>query len=731
MEERTALVSCTILQGDCREVLATMVPESIDAIVTDPPYGIGFMGREWDTFSPTTVSARKAKLTRKGTRRLPGAYPDKVNCDSQGAGVPINYDESRSGNQRFQAWVEEWARECLRVLKPGGHMLVCGGSRTFHRLAVGIEDAGFEIRDTLMFLHAQGFPKSLDVSKAIDKARRRDYVLAAIDLNLIVPGNNLHDWTKAEHSPGDAWWEKFKEHLPDDDWQRIERKVVDRKSGWFASQDGHNITAPATSEAEQWDGWGTALKPSYEPVLCARKPLNVVPLDSKLQTEITDLLGGLVCLSTSFASNAESSSASSPSASSEVSVSALLLAAVLHGELSADSSALMGTFRSPETASTCLSIAESWSSILDVAWNAPSTFTTATASSLTTTLTTLSCLLSATIPEHIIEVVFRPPGSLSNVTTADNRLSGDGSSSTLTLSAIAHALATWQHDNGSTDAPSVEPGSQAIIQSVDSVLKHALTELQVASAERLRPDVEPIIMARKPFPGNVAANVLKHGTGAINVDGCRVGSGNDRSSGGLRTGNERGTSYSLAVPQPARPVGGRWPPNVLMDPESAAILDEQSGASRYFPMLPIDDPETVRFRYQAKASRAERNAGLAGMPEKKRPGVFDDDSYEWKQPNGHVVAQPQQNHHPTVKPLSLMRWLVRLVTPPGGVVLDPFMGSGTTGIAAFMEGFDFIGIEQEAEYAAIAERRIRHAEQMGRQAALMTMNDPNPIGETT
>lgn len=210
---------------------------------------------------------------------------------------------------------------------------------------------------------------------------------------------------------------------------------------------------------------------------------------------------------------------------------------------------------------------------------------------------------------------------------------------------------------------------------------------------KLKPAWEPIILARRPAP---RATLL-------NLDACR-------------------------------PDSGRWPANVALDEEAAAAMDEQSGECGSF--LPAgrlydggdktrnvygkfahtqtfsygDSGGASRFFYCAKASRSEREAGLVGMPAKQRPGAFDDDAYEWKQPGGHVRARPARNHHPTVKPVALMRWLVRLITPTDGLVLDPFTGSGTTGVAAVLEGRRFVGCELSAEYAAIARARIAHAE---------------------
>jgi site-specific DNA-methyltransferase (adenine-specific) len=392
-------MSAIILEGDCLSVMATLPDCSVDAVICDPPYELGFMGKSWDrtgvAFDPAT-----------------------------------------------------WA-EALRVAKPGAHLLAFGGSRTFHRIAVAIEDAGWEIRDTISWLYGSGFPKSLDVSKAIDKAAgaEREVVGRRTD--------------------------------------RAAQPVRDNRGGNYNSAHGKGpldisaITAPATDAAKEWEGWGTALKPAWE----------------------------------------------------------------------------------------------------------------------------------------------------------------------------------------------------------------------------------PIIVARKPFKGTVAANVQRYGTGAINIDGCRIGTGEQDDYGRSTTradgtkSHSRAEGYGYVSPLPSKASAqGRWPANVMLDEDAARLLDEMTAGTRaskpsatgtaFKPtgLFPINNEEPAsyvdsggasRFFYVAKASASERGEG---------------------------------NSHPTVKPLKLLSYLCRLVTPPGGTVLDPFMGSGTTGVAALMEGFAFIGIEKEPQYVTIARRRIAAAE---------------------
>ncbi len=348
------LMGVSLRLGDCVELMRAMPDASVDSIVTDPPYELGFMGKGWDR-----------------------------------TGIANN--------------VAMWA-EALRVLKPGGHLLAFSGTRTYHRMVCAIEDAGFEVRDQIGWAYGSGFPKSLDVSKAIDKA-------AGAEREVIQQGE-----------------------------RSAERPVVEDQSGGKAYRlaGDASITAPATDAARQWQGWGTALKPAWE----------------------------------------------------------------------------------------------------------------------------------------------------------------------------------------------------------------------------------PICVARKPLIGTVAANVLAHGTGGLNIDGCRV-EGEHTYTPRLTANSNLNDDGWQKIGQAAEPVtvSGRWPANLIHD-----------GSDEVLAAFPGDgDSSAARFYYAAKASKSDRGDG---------------------------------NTHPTVKPTDLMRYLCRLVTPPGGVVLDPFMGSGSTGKAAILEGFQFVGIDMTPEYVEIARGRV-------------------------
>jgi site-specific DNA-methyltransferase (adenine-specific) len=252
----------------------------------------------------------------------------------------------------------------------------------------------------------------------------------------------------------------------------------------------------------------------------------------------------------------------------------------------------------------------------------------------------------------------------------------------------------------------------------------------------LKPTVEPIVMARKRVEGTVANNVLKWGTGGLNIDESRIVA-NDQET--LEKNWDRNQSIAAQEGRNSMSGGlntidlsgykadGRWPANVILDQQAAQLVDEQSGqlkggtwnntnGARHFDnngkptnykTKKVDDSigGASRFFYVAKASKRDRNEGLEDLPD-----------HEWRD-DGAAIPQrkdrpflPSKNHHPTVKPTELMRYLVKLITPPGGTVLDPFTGSGSTGKAAILEGFDFIGIELTEDYWPIIEGRLKHAE---------------------
>jgi DNA modification methylase len=421
-----------VMAGSCLDRLKDLDDNSIDAVVTDPPYELGFMGKSWDS-----------------------------------SGIAYN--------------VEVW-RECLRVLKPGGHILAFGGSRTWHRLAVAVEDAGFEVRDSIAWIYGSGFPKSLDVSKAIDKGfgenRARQF-----------------RFTKWMRSTGITA-------------RQIDEATNTKMGGHYTSQSSQ----PAIATADLFD----KLRP-YLP-------------------EVPEEIERLVAERTGIEWSAYKSRE--------------VIGSQIQGKLAV------------------------------------------------------------------------APGQ-------------DNDRSAINLDITSPATPEAQKWNGWGTA--------------------------------LKPAFEPVVVGRKPLIGTVAANVLEWGVGGLNIDGTRIGT----ETVTINTFDNGAKPFGDAVGEPftSRQSQGRWPSNVMLDEYTAGLVDEQQeGVSRFF--------------YVAKASKRDRNEGI----------------------------DERKNFHPTVKPTDLMRQLIRLVTPPGGTVLDPFTGSGSTGKAAILEGFQFVGIELTEEYLSIIQGRLNHAE---------------------
>jgi len=206
-----------IYAGDCIEVMKTWPADFVDTIITDPPYGIRFMGKAWDGADiEKTIDSKRRHTPRTDSH---GGYSIENRAWAAG-----EYDRSPSANLAFQMWCTEWAAAALRIAKPGALMLVSGGTRTFHRMTAGLEDAGWQIRDCLMWLYGSGFPKSLDISKAIDKAK----------------GAERKDLGPSPYA---------------DKGRTANNHVYGEPTASVAER----VTAPATDLARQWSGWGTAL----------------------------------------------------------------------------------------------------------------------------------------------------------------------------------------------------------------------------------------------------------------------------------------------------------------------------------------------------------------------------------------------------------------------------------------------------------------------------------------
>jgi DNA modification methylase len=615
----------TLHHGDCLDVLKTLADCSVDAIVTDPPYGLSFMGKRWDYDVPTEA-----------------------------------------------VWVE-----CLRVLKPGGHLLAFAGTRTQHRMAVRIEDAGFEIRDMIAWVYGQGFPKSMDISKQLDKgsgenrdrqlkftAWMRSTGITADQINEATQSSMASHYLTDKSQPAIATaglFDRLRPFLPDVP-EEIERLVCERtgiewaaykqrevvgfqKRGNSVNTDfmsgGNDITTASTPAAKQWEGWGTALKPAIETVTVALKPLTEQQEQLIIQSNLFQLEAKLWLLSNAKLVEADLTS-SRLDHEGAFRIAQWTAEKLINTQ--EDLCGRMDMSRFELATSTSLSIALSWRRILGEALSNGSMFTTETKLSTTIDWKTLSFSLSQITPESIIKACSLPGGFSANASIAEKHFNA----SLLLLQSI--------HTLSATD--------NAMLQ-----------EQARHQEEGVKPSLDPCIMARKPPIGTVAANVLEHGTGGLNIGACRVGT----EGGTVKTGDQKfgwdgsHTGGSVGVKQID---AGRFPANFIHDnsEEVLALLGE-----------------AARFYYSPKASRDDRDEGL---------------------------PMDQHSSHPTVKPTDLMRYLCRLITPPNGIVLDPFTGSGSTGKAAMAEGFRFIGIEREAEYIEIARARISAEAEKPRQLSL-------------
>lgn len=536
---RAAAPVWEILTGDCVEQMQRMADASVDVVCTDPPYGIGFMGHAWD--QPGLEMGKREGIP-SGQRRASNPATSGFDLEGgAGAKEAGRYDLSRTANQAFQAWCERWAREAHRVLKPGGFILAFGGTRTVHRLMSGLEDAGFEIRDALAWMQAAGFPKSLNVSKAIDRAAGAD--------REAVGEYAEHDIRRPEGGGG-------------------ERLMTSRGNRETTTV---QVTAPATPDAVRWEGWGTALKPAYEPIVVARKPLIGTVVENVL-AHGTGAINVAACRIGTDGGTTRSHQADFQHEARKGTV---------HGT------------RGYRTGHEIVPISGG-------RWPANVVLT------------------------HHAECV--PVGTAT--------IQSDG------------------HYPAARGAGSVTSGPAGHTGQDD------LEEAYTAGEE---------VMVWACVQG-CPIRALDDQTGTL-----RSGAGSNfiRESGGDRNGNR-----SAAFGAENRKAGDRM-----------IVYGDQGGASRFY--------------YCSKASTAERHMmDVQALPRARsaRKRYQQDRSGRWRD----RVA----NRHPTVKPIDLMRWLVRLACPPGGLVLDPFAGSGTTGCAAALEGFRFVGIERDKGSVVIAKARI-------------------------
>ena len=580
----------TLHPGDCLDVIKGIDDCSIDSVVTDPPYAL--------------VSITK----RFGASNAAPAKSDGATGVYARASAGFMGQQWDTGDRAFA--VEFW-QEVFRVLKPGGHVVAFSGTRTYHHLAVAIEDAGFEIRDQLAWVYGSGFPKSLNVSKAIDKAAGAERKVTGVK-----PGH-----------------EQFA--------NRKTKGHIDFKDGtdgfdrpWMHDDDAraryHMQTAPATDAAKQWDGWGTALKPSYEPLCFAQKPYDLQQNLDIIGSQLMTLLSRLWLML----------SAKDVDRYSRLNPSAYGVDPSDFAQWSADDASntrdglceVMGTSPYESALTSSLSTVSSWSAIWAEASRPESTSITETELSTTIGWRTLRFLLSKITPESII---------------------------------LAHKTGQWSiadasHAERSFSATVLRLGSTLELSALASVTSQ---EAQASLDAGVKPNWQPICLARKPLIGTVVQNVLEHGTGAINIDGCRVehatvAGGNLAQNPHLRGFINGGNGGHIFPTEQERRVvtpnvGGRFPANFLHDGSDEVVGSFPSDAGAFAPVNGTEQSDAVAD------DGVYGNRGRVGHLHHGDSGSAARFFYAAKADADDRLG----SKHPTIKPVDLMQWLVRLVTP--------------------------------------------------------------------
>ena len=637
----------TVILGDCLEVLKTLPDASVDAVVTDPPAGISFMGKTWDKPSvlgvsggvamPQTTSNRNPSCRQCGGRKRAGEKTKGCTCEEP----DWNDVEYRLADRAvFVSFLTDVMRECLRVLKPGGHALVWSLPRTSHWTALAIEDAGFEIRDCIHHVFGQGFPKSLNIGKALDKMAGRQLVSvervkqelrrlfdasgksrAQIDQECGFRASNYLT-VNSEGKRPDPWfgvlpsqekWAKIKLVLGCsealgvqlDEWlTEAEREVVAWKKtgpGLAFTSEGPTevpITAPATDEAKKWEGWGTALKPAVETWWLVRKPIEAQNVAAQVLATGT-------------------------------------------GAINIDGTRV-------GTGGEKLSISKS-----DPFHNADGT------------------------------QKWNP--------TSSGAIERD-----------PHPKGRWPSNLVLSHSPECQRvGTTKVASQNPSYRSTDKGHVRYMGGEQRGREVGKGI-------GFADENGQEEVPLYECVEGCPVKAldqqSGDRPAGVFSGASQKGMGYMGASNKEA---DGSRP---------STHLGDFGGASRYFANFEPDYTEP--FLYTGKASKADKNADLDEFPD--RPSYMVENGSKTSGLDGvrYDRTTVVKDNHPTVKSQALMTYLVRLVTPRGGIVLDPFAGSGSTLVAAITEGMKFIGIEREPEYHAIATTRTDKALQRAESAAL-------------
>lgn len=661
----------SVIHGDCLEVMPELPENSVDSIVTDPPYGLSFMGKDWDY------------------------------------GVPG----------------EHFWKEALRVAKPGAYLLAFGGTRTFHRLACAIEDAGWELRDTIMWVYGC---LSEDTEVLTPQGWERYNTARHKEILVYDPEADIYQWEKPSR------WSEYR--VESDTAYRIEsdqtNQIVSRNHRCLVEREGTLAFVAAeecagVESVPYLQGDVSALSQSHGTLLLAdllRQGEGLAKATfCERQGQETSRHGAVWATKPSMERRTDvlqEEGQVRQSVDQVCSLSSGVRGYGSKGWLRDGASAVCGdgigatavaervrTSQQPrcngqpnrELDAVCDECGS------QAARKRPSyrtTLATVTSFSYTGTVFCPTVSTGAFVARRngMVFVTGNSgfPKSLDVSKAIDATITTGGSSMRL-LRKRAMGECYEPHRLAGTDGFGVSRGGgfgadESRDRSKDRPVTTEAAQKWAGWGTALKPAWEPIIVARKPLEGTVAANVLRHGTGGMNIDGCRIELNGDYKCKANGRPSQTGLPDNYDPENANKPdTVGRWPANVIHDGSDEVVqllpntksnfrVSKANGKSSIWgsgksakTTCADDSGSAARFFYCAKASKSDRDEG---------------------------------NEHPTVKPTDLMRYLCRLVTPLGGVILDPFTGSGSTGKAAILEGFDFIGIEKEEEYVKVANSRI-------------------------
>ncbi len=640
-----------LIQGDCIEEMKKMDDNSVDCVICDPPYGLGFMGKGWDTFNPEFINNKMKKDKRS---HIGIASQRRSNT----AGT-YNYKR----NNEFQLWCEKWAVEVLRILKPGGFLLSFGGTRTYHRMVCGIEDAGFEIRDMIAWIYGSGFPKSLNIGKAVDKLQgdERKVVGKKIDISSGKPMSSKQARAGNGININEGWdrpWRKDKKHCED-----------------------MTLLTKGTSE---WEGWGTALKPAIEPICIARKPLSektVAKNVLKWGTGGINVDGGRV-------EHNEDLSIKRDRHKLDTNNQGWGFKAV-----NRDKGRFPANVILDEEAAEML---DEQSGELISKWGKQTT---------TCIAPYYPNVEDKNITKKIIPQDFKYSNSnrggasrfMKNIKVDLNDFLMYNVCRIIELRRI---ICGYTLEN-----QKIVGMLNGVIQEVEKYFQNVGQFISGNSEmETFRKDMKPIILT---LIKQMIELKISNACFAESID--------------YFTG-ESEKIIKLLMELNTEDVKNvkNIKPLIIFGNELLELLEDivkvvqeqnlKSGKRKIENILmPICENTTknIRFKYTAKASKDERNMGCEGLELGEPPASARSKPAEGRE---NALGNPRANSHPTVKPIALMKYLVKLFSKKGAIVLDPFMGSGTTGIACKELGRDFIGIEKEPEYFRIAQNRIKAAQ---------------------